>query len=193
MPNTNDSPPQTATSASISTGPLVLNGNTQPLALLPSCSAMINGNPAIGRPAVRLAQFVHDFGSHGRFYTICQSDYSAALTDIGKTLFNSISPCLEGPIDPADADPNNPGTQLQCVVNDVQDSGTPNAVSTKIPACQMQDATTPAAGGKRPCYWIDNNPTSCPAPDTGYELNFMRDQPPAVGTVVDVECAVSPT
>ena len=189
--STNDSPPQTATSADIGIGPLALNGNTQPLALLPSCSATINGNPAIGRPAVRLGSFIGDFGDRGRFYTICQGDYSAALTDIGKTLFNAISPCLEGDVDPADADPNNPGTQLQCTVTDVITSDTSGQSSTPMPPCQMQDPTTPMPGGARPCWWIDKNTTSCPSPDTGFEMNFVRAQPPAPGTRVDVECAVA--
>ncbi|MEO6776821.1 MAG: hypothetical protein ABI467_28045 [Kofleriaceae bacterium] len=188
---TNDSPPQTASSPNITIGPLMLNGNTQALALQPSCSATINGNPAIGRPAVRLANFLSNFGDRGRFYSVCQADYSPALADIGKTLFNAISPCLEGPIDPADADPNNPGTQLQCTVTDALESGTPTEMDIPMPACQMQDATTPAPNGARPCYWIDKNTTSCPAPDTGYELNIVRTDPPALGTTVNVECAVT--
>ena len=190
---TNDSPPQTATAPNVMVGPLVLNGNTQPLALLPSCSATINGNPAIGRPAVRLGEFMANFGDRGKFYSICQSDYSAALTDIGKTLFNAISPCLEGAVDPSDADPNNPGTQLQCTVTEVVTTDTSGATTTAMPACQMQDATTPTPGGARPCWWIDKNTTTCPAPDTGFEMNFVRTAPPALGTTVDVECAVSST
>lgn len=188
---TNDSPPQTASAPNVQVGPLVLSGNTQPLALLPSCNATINGNPQVGRPGVRLAEFMSNFGDRGRFYSICQSDYSAALTDIGKTLFNAISPCLEGDVDPADADPNNPGTQLQCTVTEVVTADTSGATSTAMPACQMQDATTPAPGGARPCWWIDKNTTTCPSPDTGYEMNFVRTAPPALGTTVDVECAVS--
>ena len=188
---TNDSPPQTASSTNITIGPLTLNGNVQPLALQPSCSATINGNPAIGRPGVRLGEFVKNFGDRGRFYSICQSDYSAALTDIGQTLFNAISPCLEGDVDPADADPNNPGTQLQCTVTESTIGDTSGQTSTAMPACQMQDATTPMPGGARPCWWIDKNTTTCPSPDTGYEMNFVRTAPPALGTVVDVECAVS--
>lgn len=186
---TNDHPPQTANSpTSVMTGPITLSGNTQPLALLPSCSATINGNPAVGRPGVRLASFLSSFGSRGRFYSVCQSDYSAALTDIGQTLFNAISPCLEGPVDPTDVDPNNPGTQLDCDVDDVTGaSSTPQP----IVRCPMQDAATPTPSGPRPCYWIDNNPATCPAPDTGYELNIVRTQPPAPGTSVDVECAVA--
>jgi hypothetical protein len=184
---TNDDPPQTANSPdTIATGPVTLNGNTQPLAMLPSCSATINGNDAIGRPAVRLASFLSNFGSRGRFYSVCQSDYSAALTDIGKTLFNAISPCLEGRVDPTDIDPNNPGIQLDCNVAD-----THGDESVAIPRCPMQDASTPAPNGPRTCYWIDQNTTTCPAPDTGYEINIVRADPPATGTVVDVECAVA--
>ena len=188
---TNDSPPVTAMANNIQVGPLLLGGNTQQLALQPSCSATINGNPAIGRPGVRLASFVNSFGDRGRYYTICQSDYSAALTDIGKTLFNAISPCLEGAVDPADADPNNPGIQLQCTVNEVLNAGTMSETSTLMPACPMQDAMTPAANGPRPCWWVDKNAASCPAPDTGLELNFVRTGAAAPGTTVDVECAVA--
>jgi hypothetical protein len=190
---TNDDPPQTATSATdITIGPVTLNGNTQPLALQPSCSATINNSAQIGRPAVRLASFLSNYGSRGRFYTVCQSDYSAALTDIGKTLFNAISPCLEGPVDASDADPNNPGTQLQCTVTDVQDIHTNTETRTLIPACKMQDATTPAAGTATPCWYTDLNQVSCPAPDTGYEINIDRGSaPPAPGTTVEVECAVT--
>lgn len=188
---TNDSPPQTANATTISTGPLALNGNTQSLALQPSCSATINGNPAIGRPAVRLGSFVKSFGDRGKFYTVCQSDYSAALTDIGKTLFNAISPCLEGGIDTTDADPSNPGTQLQCTVSDIQNAGSSTSTETVMAACPMSDATTPAPNGPRPCYWFDKNTASCPAPDTGYELTVVRTQPPATGTTVDVQCALT--
>ena len=184
---TNDDPPQTANSPdSIATGAVTLNGNTQPLAMLPSCSATINGNPSIGRPAIRLESFLSSFGSRGRFYSVCQSDYSAALTDIGKTLFNAISPCLEGRVDPTDIDPSNPGTQLDCNVAD-----THGDESVAIPRCPMQDASTPAPNAPRTCYWIDQNTTTCPAPDTGYEINIVRGDPPATGTVVDVECAVA--
>ena len=189
--STNDVPPQTSNAPTVSVGPLQLGGNMQPLALQPSCMATINGNPAIGRPAVRLADFARNFGDRGRFYSICQGDYSAALTDVGKTLFNAISPCLEGPVDPADADPSNPGTQLQCTVSDVTNAGGSGQTSALIPACKMSNATTPDPSGERPCWWSDKNTTSCPAPDTGYELNFVRSSPAPVGTIVDVQCAVT--
>ncbi|HUJ56863.1 MAG TPA: hypothetical protein VLX92_00060 [Kofleriaceae bacterium] len=190
---TNDMPPQMGTSmTSIMTGSLTINGNVQPMALEPSCSATINGNPAIGRPAVRLASFLSAYGEHGKFYTVCQSDYSAALTDIGNTLFNAISPCLEGPIDTTDQDANNPGTQLQCTVQDVQNIDTPSEHDSPIPPCKMSSPNTVDASSAIPCFWTDQNTTSCPSPDTGYEINIDRgSSPPAPGTVVEVECAIT--
>jgi hypothetical protein len=160
---------------------------------LPSCK-----NPttnSIGRPAVRLASFIINFGDRGRFYTVCQDDYSAALADIGNTLFNAISPCLEGPVDPTDVDARRPGIQPQCTVTEVLNAGTDMEVATLMPACEMQDATTPVAReDKEPCWWVDMNPTSCPAPDTGLEMNFVRPGPmgPEAGTTVQVECVVIP-
>src|ERR1700733_6469590 len=196
---TNDTPPQFAanlngnpSATDIVTGAFTLGGNTQALALEPSCEATINGNPAYGRPGVRLADFITSFGDRGRYYTVCQPDYSAALTDIGATLFNAISPCLEGPIDPRDTDPNNPGVQLQCTVSDAIAVDTPDEVETVIPACRMSDATTPDPNGVFPCWGSDMNTTTCPAPDTGYELNVVRTQPAAINTTVVAECGVAP-
>ncbi len=193
---TNDNPPQQANvtygagANTIGIGSILLNNTTQDPALLNSCTATINMNPAIGRPGIRLASFLSAYGDRGRYYNICQSDYSAALKDIGSTLFNAISPCLEGPVDTSDADPNNPGVQLQCTVNDVLNLGGSDATQTLIPACPMSDPNTPSASGPRPCWWADMNSASCPAPDTGYELNVVRSAPAATGTTVDVQCAV---
>jgi hypothetical protein len=195
--STNDVPPKTAgqdpgTFAQITTGNLVNGAQQQDPALLPSCAATINGNPAIGRPGLRLASFLSAYGDRGKFYTVCQPDYSAALKDIGATLFNAISPCLEGQIDPADADPNNPGTQLQCTVSDVLNLGGSDATQTLVPACKMSSANTPDPSGARPCWWTDQDSAACPAPDTGFELHVERSTPAATGTTVDVQCAVTP-
>src|SRR5262249_59119229 len=139
-----------------------------------------NNNSAIGRPGIRLNDFISLFGNRGLFRTVCQSDYSGALTDIGTLLFNSISPCLEGNIDMTDSDPNNPGLQPQCTVSDVQNAGS-DETETLIPTCAMTDANTPATGGPRPCWGIKNNPAAC-STDTGLGLHLERHSPPAVGT-----------
>lgn len=192
---TDDVPPQIAvaptTATTISFGPTSAT-NMESLALQPSCNATSNGNPEIGRPAIRLASFLANFGDRGRFYSICQSDYSAALADIGKTLYDAMSPCLDAAIDPADVDAKNPGTQLACTVTDTVGGGTPTQAQTVIPACAMTDATHPAPDGVRPCWWVASDPVACPAPDSGLELQIERGQaPPPSGDVIELECVAA--
>ena len=197
---TNDTPGITCSDSCgsnfLNTGPLMIpgTGQTQQLALLNSCDATINGNPAIARPGVRLADFLSNFGSdRGRFYSVCQSDYTAALTDIGNTLFNAVSPCLEGPIDTSNASTNSVGyTQLQCTVTDVQNQGTSSETQTLLQPCKMDNATTPDPGNTFPCWYDQLDTTKCPSPDTGWELNIDRNGvAPATGTVTDVQCAIT--
>jgi hypothetical protein len=159
----------------------------QPLALLGSCDATINGQYAIGRPAIRLMDFVSRFSGRGLFRSVCQSDYSQTLDDIGQLLFNAISPCLEGTLDTDDIDPANPGLQLDCNVSDVQNPDSAEPIETPMPACDMTDPSTPAASGAS-CYWIKPSPGAC-ATTTGLEINFARTAPPAPGTSVRVRCA----
>jgi hypothetical protein len=113
-----------------------------------------------------------------------------------------VSPCLNGPIDPTDADPNNPGIQLQCTVADVIEQGTSAEQQTEIPTCEMANmpnlsttpacttAPCPATNAATPCWWVEQNATLCPAPSSGFVLHVVRSAPPAPGTVEDVECAV---
>ena len=203
--STNDVPPATAvdmpaggatvpaTFSQITIGSLPLNGSMQDPALMPSCRDTVATGMDIGRPGVRLASFLSAYGNRGRFYTVCQPDYSAALKDIGSTLFNAISPCLEGQIDPADTDTNNPGTQLQCVVNDVLNLGGSDQTQTQIPTCKMSSAGTPDPSGTRPCWWAQSMDPGCTASgDSGFSLHVERAMPAAIGTTVDVQCAVLP-
>ena len=161
----------------------------QSLALLPSCMATINGNPAIGRPGIRLNDFVQQFGDHGLYDTICQSDYSGALMDIGQLLFTSVSPCLDGAVDPTDKDPNNPGIQPDCAVSDVVNLNTPQQSETQIPTCPMTGPTTPDPNGPRPCWWIASDPASCmTAPNL--DIHVERSGSPPAGDNVEVSCAI---
>ena len=177
----------------ISTGPLTFETptgtSTQELALQPSCQTTINGKAALGRPAIRLGDFLGLFGSRGQFSTVCQSDYSGVLTNIGHELFDAISPCLEGPIDTTDVDPANPGVQPQCAVSDVQVAA---GTEAQIPACTMSAPEVPAPGGPRPCWWVKANPAACTTA-TGLELHVERASAPAAGTSVRVSCAVGPS
>jgi hypothetical protein len=172
----------------ISTGPLTLNGATQTLALQPSCSATINGDMAIARPADRLDAFRAGFDpyEHGIFETVCQSDYSTALTQIGDKLFTMMSNCLEGAIDTTDTEPANPGVQPACQVTMRVGFGGSDEHDVSLQACRMLDATTPDPTDTSPCWWVESS-TAC-ATDTGLALQVVGEST-APGTVVDATCS----
>ncbi len=171
----------------IATGALSFPGHTQALALQPSCHATILGNPAIARPAIRLDEFRRGFGDHGLFSTVCQSDYSQAVDDIGTLLFNAISPCLEGTIDPHDLDATKPGLQLDCSVTEVADAYSDAPIEHVVRRCAMLDDDHADPGDGSACWWVKRNPSCATA--TQLELEVERAAAPAAGTVVDVSCA----
>jgi hypothetical protein len=181
----------------ISIGDLKIGPDDQPLALEPSCQATINGNLALGRPANRLSSFISNFGSRGLFRTVCQADYSGALTDISNLLINSVSPCIEGALDVTDTDPNNPGIQPDCSVSDVVEtagsgSATGTTTETLIPPCKMSDPTTVAAdqGGAVACWWLKPDPVTCQTPSQ-LSLQVVRTQAAATGSKERVSCALT--
>jgi hypothetical protein len=163
---------------------------SQPLALKPTCTATINGNFAIGRPAVRLDEFLGNFGDRGLFRTVCQADYSQALDDIGALLFRAVSPCLEGELDTSDTDIASPGLQPDCQVSDVQDPDTGAPIEVLIPRCPMLAEDRPDLGEAPACWWVQSNPAAC-STQTHLELHVERAAPPAPNTTVRVSCVVA--
>ncbi len=137
---------------SITTGPITFEtASRQGLALEPSCSATINGDFAVGRPGIRLMDFLGAYDDRGVFETVCQSDYSGALTKFGAGMSTMMGSCLDGDLATTDVDASNPGLQLDCTVTDRDIA---NDVVGAIPACPMSDAVTPAGRPcARPCYW----------------------------------------
>lgn len=158
----------------------------QPLALMPSCTATIDGKLQLARPALRLAELADGFGKLGLFRTICQSDYSGALGDIGALLFQAISPCIEGQVDPRDAQPSNPGLQPDCTVTELVDGS--DAAGTVVPYCKMLDEETRDPAGARPCAWMKHADTC--ATETSLELHVERSALPAPNTKVRVSCSL---
>jgi hypothetical protein len=168
----------------ISTGPIPLP-NAPALQLQPSCTATINGGSAIGRPALRLDDFRARFGQNGLYRTVCQSDYSQALADIGTLLFQAISPCLGGSLDATDLDPNNPGIQPDCAVSEVTNLDSPEPTETRIPACEMSAPDVPNPTSRQPCWWMKDNP----ACTTTTNLEIHVEPPATAGTTLRVQCA----
>jgi hypothetical protein len=165
---TNDSPAQYANINvdAIATGPLTFGSYTQPLALQPSTTCTIGGQTAIGRPALRLASFLGNYGDQGRFYNVCQPDYSAALTNLSQTLIIDTDPCLAGDVQ----------VPLDCTVTDVA-----NGIEQVIPQCTSPG--TPAT-----CWYGVQDTRMCVTPSNGWKLEIARASPPADGTVTHVEC-----
>jgi len=174
----------------IATGALTMPFR-QDLALLPTCSATINGRFAIGRPAPRLHEFLDVFGIRGVFSRVCQSDYSQAVADIGDLLFRAVSPCLEGDLDVKDTDLANPGLQPDCTVSEISDPDTAAEVETVIARCPMTAADTPALGALRACWWVRTDPGACTT-ETQLQLHVERSAPPVSNSVVRVTCAGKP-
>ena len=193
------------TGFNISTGP-ISSPFMQSLALVPQC---MNNNitPAsIGRPGLRLADFVNQFGSRGSYYSVCDSDFTPALTDIGNKLFNAISPCLEGPIDMTNFSAMATGQGLQCAVSDVQNFGQTGQTEKQIPPCTMQSGPNnigtdvcstgpcPSSSNMLPCWYVKQDATACPdnnASPTHLAVHVVRDMAPATGDNEVVSCAVS--
>jgi hypothetical protein len=168
----------------ISTGTLLANPL---LELLPSCMATINGNLAIARPGIRIADFVSRFGDHGLYRSVCQPDYSAVFTEIGGLLSRVTSSCLDGELELDDTDRNNAGTQLDCNIAEETAGDTPQQVVTTIPACAMTDGETPSPDGARPCWWTRAD-AACTTP-SGLTLRVERAVPPPADAKVRVRCA----
>ena len=178
-------------SSSISVGPLTIDGFVQALALQPTCSAVINGNPAIARPANRLDVFRSSFDElgHGVFASACQADYSGALAQIGTTAFQMMSPCLEGAIDTSDRDPVMPGIQLACDVELVANvAGPPQR--TKLAACPMIDANTPSPNAAAPCYWV--RPDASCSTTSRLAIETVLPQPLSATSAIDIDCTRAP-
>jgi hypothetical protein len=190
--DSNGKQPDSVGGLNITTG-AISSPFSQSLALEPQCMNNSLTPPGIGRPGLRLSDFVSQFGNRGRYYSVCDNDFSPALADIGQLLFNAISPCLEGPIDVSSFNAGIAGEGVQCTVSDIQNFGSSGQMETQIPPCPMTGPGMPAAM-PRPCWWVAVDATKCPdnvSTPTHLVLNVERSMPPAIGTTEVVSCAVS--
>ena len=145
-------------------------GTTQKL-LKHSCTySSPTGETQIAFPAVRTADFLSQFPNNTRT-TICDSDLSDGLTEIGvllrKTLIDS---CFDRTL--LDTDPATPGTQADCSVVEVRRH--PNAPDEELRAL-------PRCGdGRTPCWRIEEAPVECGYTKTDPHLKLAIDRAGAV-------------
>lgn len=122
-----------------------------------SCSYVdADGKTEVADPPIRIKFFLDQFPNRSTFSTICQSDLSGGLAQIGDLLKSVIGdPCIEGKL--ADADPKTEGLQADCAVSAVQNEGKDNESSTILPKCTPEDSTAT----NQPCWHLADDPTNC--------------------------------
>ncbi len=123
--------------------------------------------------AVRLNAFSASFRNNSQT-TICKEDLSDALTQIALQLRAIIgTPCFDAKL----------ATPIDCTVSDVTNFGEANESEKLMAACNAGNTNVP-------CWRIETNATSCPAPATGQVIVFERGGAiPPTGTVTSVACA----
>jgi hypothetical protein len=146
--------------------------------LEPSCTY----EQSSAKPPVRLKAFLEKFPNRNTFSTICQQDFSGALTLFSGFGTVTGSPCFDGEI--LDADPSTPGLQPDCTVSDVQHLGRADQTEQVLPVCD-------ASSSIRPCWHIEEDLQQCSV-GSHQLLRVERDTFPPPDTHVVSYCEVAP-
>ena len=180
-----------------------------PICEIPSIQSA-DGNIYKGYGGFRHKEFIDAFGSNGKLYSLCNSDFTGPMTQIGNKIATALTPgCVAYPL--IDTDPNTPGVQPECQVTDRQPCAQPGKGSclqsayTETPLSECIDPTTehpldptnpqlnnvPNSG--RDCWYLyyDPNPvTGCPNAYKNQRIAALRKtgtQAPA-GTLLSMKC-----
>ncbi len=144
-------------------------------ALAHSCQYQGVSGLEVADPGSRMKAFFDLFPNHATFSTVCQPDLSVALENLGILAGRLTgSACLTGEV--ADVDPGTPGTQLDCIVEDVV-----GANATRIPQCGSPE--TP------PCWKVEVDAQHCTVLDH-LKLVVSRSGAPDPSTVTTMRCIV---
>jgi hypothetical protein len=148
-------------------------GGTPQPALAHSCSFDGATGPTVADPPVRLDQLAASFDAGGRSEPICGADVTTALVAMGQTTRQLAGdPCLIKSI--ADAAPEVPGLQPDCVVVDIA-----GAQETELPRCGR---------GGNACWDLVEDATRCTAQPQHLKLVVTRTVAPLPDTYTSVRC-----
>jgi hypothetical protein len=101
-------------------------------------------------PAPRLHGFLDEFPDRSTSSTVCTADNSAGLVGIADLITRVMgSPCVNAAL--ADAKPEEPGLQPDCIVEDLV-----GMTATKIEPCD--------AGARQPCWKLEADAATCDGP-----------------------------
>lgn len=126
---------------------------------------------------LRMSAFVDEFGDNGLKFSICQPDFSAAMSKIGSALSKKMQNlCL----------PAIYGQLTTCTANYLipDASGTLVRQPTPVPKCNAERSNAP-------CYSLAANPTTCPSAAYLVQLNQGIDAGVSslpYGTVLEFRC-----
>jgi len=148
----------------------------------PSCTA--TAGPAIGStadPAVRVAQFVNEFGANGLLLSICDESFAPALTTLARDVGDRLTPpCI------TEAIADKPGTSdPDCSVVSHTSNGHGGSIDSVVPYCGSN-------GGAAPCWKL----TAGTCVDSGLSGRIVDISPdPAVSTATaqnaTIDCSLA--
>jgi len=147
-------------------------GSVTPIpALAHSCSYAGNDGPAVADPAVRIADFVSQFGSRGAFESVCNADLTLPLTQIGISTRQMMGDgCLAVKL--ADTRTDLVGVQPMCEVTDGD---------AAMPSCD----TAPAG---QDCWVVIADPNRCPGSPDNLRIEIQRTEPQVTQRYTHVKC-----
>jgi hypothetical protein len=141
-------------------------------------------------PGLRESAFIDQFGANGLKFSICETDYSGAMSQIGNAIVIHLQNlCVDYKL--LDKDPNTPGVQADCRVA----YRTPQANGTYL---ESPDSLPQCSAGATPdtissdCWTLVNDTAKCPG--LGQLVNVVRTRaeisagPLAPGTKIDMQC-----
>jgi hypothetical protein len=190
-----------------------------PICTVPSIRSA-DGNIYKAYGGLRLKKFIDAFGDNGKVFSICNPEFTGAMTQTGNVLASAMTSdggCVPSAL--RDTDPNTPGIQRECLVRDDFLCSTPGAGGCLATGYQehylsecMDIAGAPASNlplnpanpqinnvpdGERPCWymWYDADPvTGCSGAPNGQRISVLRPTgsvAPA-GSLLVVNCQTCP-
>ncbi|MGB8298622.1 MAG: hypothetical protein WCG85_24615 [Polyangia bacterium] len=153
-----------------------------------------DGNIYKAYGGLRLDKFVKSFGTKGQVFSICNSDFTNAMVQIGNAIVQVLTPgCVYYPL--IDTDPNTPGVQPECQVNDQVPCDTPgkngclDSGYQETPMHECKDSngnlidpatpdpnSVPDTDSARPCWYLsyDNTALGCQKAFNGQRISALR-------------------
>jgi hypothetical protein len=120
-----------------------------------SCTQQTAGDPEYADPAVRIKQWVDNFGANGVFYPICANDFSMAMVGIARKIHAKLgSSCVSTKIAVNPMDP----TKHNCQVTQKTTESSGKVSNVQLPECD-------AGFGQVPCFQLVPNSDKCTDPN----------------------------